>query len=210
VKIETGKTADVNGVLAIKPDKVIVATGSHQRRPDNFTGDGIAARDWNPQSGQERAKGTAVLFDMDHSAATYGVADGLAQRYSRVFLLTPRTQIARNVNYCSAIGVYRRLYEAKVEIILAAEPVRLKNSVLTWRNTFTGELSEIDDVALFVWSTPRLADDIWPQRSSRQELRRVGSATVWRRAICFAQSTKVRPRQLLCEPTGQCRRAMNV
>ena len=82
-------------------------------------------------------KGTAVLFDMDHSAATYGVADGLAQQYDRVFLLTPRTQIARNVNYCSAIGVYRRLYEAKVEIVLATEPVTLKSNVLTWRNVFT-------------------------------------------------------------------------
>ena len=186
VKIETGKTADVNGVLAIKPDKVIVATGSHQRRPDNFTGGGIAARDWNPQSGQERAKGTAVLFDMDHSAATYGVADGLAQRYSRVFLLTPRTQIARNVNYCSAIGVYRRLYEAKVEIILAAEPVRLKNSVLTWRNTFTGELSEIDDIALFVWSTPRLADDILAAafEQSGIETRRIGDCMAPRNLFC--------------------------
>ena len=39
VKIEAGKTADVEAVLAIKPERVIVATGSHQRRPDNFTGE---------------------------------------------------------------------------------------------------------------------------------------------------------------------------
>ena len=50
VKIETGQTANVDAVLAIKPERIIVATGSHQRRPDNFTGEGIAARDWNPQS----------------------------------------------------------------------------------------------------------------------------------------------------------------
>jgi hypothetical protein len=149
----------VQAILAINPESVIVATGSHQRRPDNFTGQGISARDWNAQSGTERLNGAAVLFDMDHTAATYGVADGLAQRYDGLFLLTPRTQIARNVNYCSAIGVYRRLYEAKVEIVLAAEPVNLSGNVLTWRNVFTGRLGKIGDVALFVWSTPRLADD---------------------------------------------------
>jgi 2,4-dienoyl-CoA reductase-like NADH-dependent reductase (Old Yellow Enzyme family) len=186
VKIEAGQTADLDGVLAIKPERVIVATGSHQRRPDNFTGEGIAARDWNPQSAKGRLKGTAVLFDMDHSAATYGVADGLAERYSRVLLLTPRTQIARNVNYCSAIGVYRRLYEAKVEIVLAAEPVTLTNSVLAWRNVFTGQAGEVDDVALFVWSTPRLADDTLAAAIEQTgiETRRIGDCMAPRNLFC--------------------------
>src|SRR6516162_2048506 len=186
VKIETGQTANVDAVLAIKPERIIVATGSHQRRPDNFTGEGIAARDWNPQSAKERLKGTAVLFDMDHSAATYGVADGLAQRYSWVLLLTPRTQIARNVNYCSAIGVYRRLYEAKVEIVLAAEPITLKNEVLAWRNTFTGQPGEVDDVAPFVWSTPRLADDALAAAIEQTgiETRRIGDCMAPRHLFC--------------------------
>jgi 2,4-dienoyl-CoA reductase-like NADH-dependent reductase (Old Yellow Enzyme family) len=186
VKIEAGEMADLDTVLTIRPDRVIVATGSHQRRPDNFRGEGIAARDWNPQSAKDRLKGTAVLFDMDHSAATYGVADGLAQRYSRVLLLTPRTQIARNVNYCSAIGVYRRLYEAKVEIVLAAEPVALTNSVLAWRNAFTGQAGEIDDVALFVWSTPRLADDTLAAAIEQVgiETRRIGDCMAPRNLFC--------------------------
>jgi dimethylglycine catabolism A len=150
VKIVTDRLADVETILAIKPQRIVIATGSHQRRPDDFIGEGLAARDWNAQSNRGRLDGTAVLFDMDHSAATYGVAEGLAQRYSRLFILTPGTQIARNVNYCSAIGVYRRLYEANVEILLAAEPVKLSNNVLTWRNVFTDRLREIGGVALFV------------------------------------------------------------
>ena len=186
VKIKTGQTADVQAILAINPESVIVATGSHQRRPDNFTGQGISARDWNAQSGTERLNGAAVLFDMDHTAATYGVADGLAQRYDGLFLLTPRTQIARNVNYCSAIGVYRRLYEAKVEIVLAAEPVNLSGNVLTWRNVFTGRLGKIGDVALFVWSTPRLADDALAVALERAgiETRRIGDCMAPRNLFC--------------------------
>ena len=57
------------------------------------------------------------------------------------------------------IGVQRRLYEAGVEIVLAAEPLALRDGVLVWRNIFTGRTQEINDVALFLWSTPRLADD---------------------------------------------------
>ena len=66
-------------------------------------------------------------------------------RYGRLVLLTPRTQLARNVNYCSAIGVHRRLYAANAEIVMAAEPVSLHDGVLVWRNVFTGERREIAD-----------------------------------------------------------------
>ena len=91
-------------------------------------GDGVSARDWEARSNGGRMDATAVLFDMDHSAATYAVADALARDYRRLVLLTPRQQIARNVNYCSAIGIHRRLYEANAEIVLSAEPV----SVARW------------------------------------------------------------------------------
>ena len=100
-----------------------------------------------------------MLFDMDHSAATYAVADALARDYRRLVLLTPRQQIARNVNYCSAIGIHRRLYEANAEIVLSAEPVSVRGGRLTWRNVFTGRTRDLDDVGVFVWSTPRVADD---------------------------------------------------
>jgi 2,4-dienoyl-CoA reductase-like NADH-dependent reductase (Old Yellow Enzyme family) len=185
-KIELGRNATPESVLALKPDTVIIATGSHLRAPDNFASGGMAARDWDGYRKNSRSKGTAVLFDMDHSAATYAVADALAARYERFVLLTPRTQITRNVNYCSAIGVYRRLYEADAEIILAAEPVELRNGALTWRNVFTGRTQEIANVELFLWSTPRVADDALaePLRQSGVETRLVGDCMAPRNLLC--------------------------
>ena len=126
MKIELGRAATAGGMLAIKPDSVVLATGAHQRRPNDFIGDGVSARDWEAQLEQRPRGATAVLFDMDHSAATYAVADALARDYRRLVLLTPRQQIARNVNYCSAIGIHRRLYEANAEIVLSAEPVSFR------------------------------------------------------------------------------------
>ena len=186
VKFEPGHAATSDDVRAIRPDAVLVATGSHQRRPENFAGDGVSARDWKTRLTGGRADETAVLFDMDHSSATYAVADALARDYRRLVLLTPRQQIARNVNYCSAIGIHRRLYEADAEIILSAEPVSLRNGVLTWRNVFTGRTQEIGDVGIFVWSTPRVADD-----SVARELHNT-DASVRLIGDCMA------PRNLLC------------
>jgi hypothetical protein len=51
--------------------------------------------------------------------STYAVADALAVRSEKLVLLTPSTQIARKVNYCSAIGIHRRLYQADAELIIA-------------------------------------------------------------------------------------------
>ena len=190
VKTELGRAATAADVLAVKPDSVIVATGSHQRRPDNYSGEGASARDWRAgRDGAPRnatADATAVLFDMDHTAATYAVADALARQYRRLVLLTPRQQLARNVNYCSAIGVHRRLYEANAEIVLSAEPVSLRGGVLAWRNVFTGRLQQIDDVGVFVWSTPRIADDAIakPLRDAGADVRLIGDCMAPRNLLC--------------------------
>jgi hypothetical protein len=176
----------VTDILALHPDSVLVATGSHQRRPDNFAGEGLSARDWVQRPGQARQGGVAVLFDMDHTAGTYAVAEALAGAYGRVVLLTPRTQIAKHVNYCSAIGVHRRLYGAGVDIVLAAEPVGLRDGLLTWRNVYTGRSNEIAEVALLVWSTPRIADDAiaQPLRQAGVETRLVGDCMAPRNLMC--------------------------
>jgi 2,4-dienoyl-CoA reductase-like NADH-dependent reductase (Old Yellow Enzyme family) len=184
-KIELGRTATLGGVLALDPEAVVLATGSALRPLQGVEG-GSSIRDWNGYRSKERADGTAVLFDMDHSAATYAVADALADRYAKLVLLTPRTQIARNVNYCSAIGIHRRLYQAGAEIVLAAEPVSFRGGALTWRNVFTGRVRDIPDVTLFLWSTPRIANDALaePLRQAGIDTRLVGDCMAPRNLLC--------------------------
>jgi hypothetical protein len=185
VKTELGHKTSAADIRALNPDHVIVATGSHHRRPENFSGEGACVRDW-PITAGTRAGGTAVLFDMDQSAATYAVADDLARTHRRLVLLTPRTQLARNVNYCSALGVHRRLYAANAEIVMAAEPVSLRDGILTWRNVFTGQTHEVPDVATFLWSTPRLADDALaaPLRDAGLPVTLVGDCLAPRNLLC--------------------------
>jgi 2,4-dienoyl-CoA reductase-like NADH-dependent reductase (Old Yellow Enzyme family) len=184
-KIELGTRATVEGVTVLKPDTVILATGSSVRPPLDIAG-GSSVRDWDGYRRGDRLDGTAVLFDMDHGAATYAVADALAAHCRKLVLITPRTQIARNVNYCSAIGIHRRLYQADAEIVVAAEPVALRDGVLTWRNVFTGRTREIADVGLFLFATPRIADDALaePLRRAGVETRLVGDCLAPRDLLC--------------------------
>jgi len=184
-KVELATRATPDGVVARKPDVVILATGASLRPPPQVAG-GSSVRDWDGYLRNERCDGTAVLFDMDHGAATYAVADALAERYRKLVLITPRTQIARNVNYCSAIGIHRRLYAADAEIVVAAEPVAFVDGVLTWRNVFTGRARAIADVGLFLWATPRIADDALaePLRRAGVDTRVVGDCAAPRDLLC--------------------------
>jgi len=183
-KIELGRVATSDDVLALDPETVILATGSNLRPLKGVKG-GLSARDLGDQLKAHSDK-TAVLFDMDHSAATYAVADALADLYAKLVLLTPRTQIARNVNYCSAIGIHRRLYQADADIILASEPASFRDGVLSWRNVFTGRQRDIPNVGMFVWSTPRVADDrlAKPLRSAGIDTRLAGDCVAPRNLLC--------------------------
>lgn len=180
-----GTRATADDIAALKPDTVILATGAHVRAPADVAG-GASVRDWDGSPADERREATAVLFDMDHGAATYAVADALAARYRNLVLITPRTQIARNVNYCSAIGIHRRLYAADAEIITAGEPVALADGVLTWRNVFTGRTRAIANVGLFLFATPRIADDALaqPLREAGLDVRLAGDCVAPRDLLC--------------------------
>jgi 2,4-dienoyl-CoA reductase-like NADH-dependent reductase (Old Yellow Enzyme family) len=184
-RIELGCTAMPADVLAFDPEVVILATGSHPRPVEGIAG-GASVREWDGYGRDGRRGGTAVLFDMDHSAATYAAADSLSEQYEKLVLLTPRTQIARNVNYCSAIGVHRRLYQAGADVIVAAEPVSFQQGVLAWRNVFSGRVREIPNAALFLWSTPRISDDALaePLRATGVETRPVGDCMSPRNLLC--------------------------
>jgi 2,4-dienoyl-CoA reductase-like NADH-dependent reductase (Old Yellow Enzyme family) len=163
VALRLGTTATADDVLAESPERVILATGAAMRAPlslETGAGDSVPAHDyaagWDPKT---RVDGLAMLFDHDHTAATYGVAEALAETHAGLVLVTPRTQIAQGVNYCSALGVFRRLYTAGVEIVTASEPVRRDGWRVSLRNVFSGHTRTLDGVHTLVHATPRRARD---------------------------------------------------
>lgn len=157
VTMRLGKPATASDIKGEEPDVIILATGADQRQPEMELAPEfpvLSARDY-ARRGFDGPAGRAVVFDQDHSPAVYGLADALALNFADVQLLTPRPHFAQEVNYCSAIGVFRRLYNNGVTLIPAAWPVRAADRTVTWRNAYTASETNISNVDLFIYATPR-------------------------------------------------------
>ena len=166
VEFVFNRRASANDIRAYDPDAVVLATGAAQRLPTGLVaGENlISARDYvagdcGAGGGCGGGGGLAVLIDEDHGPAVYGVADLLAERFKRVILITSRPRIAGGVNHCSAIGVFRRLYSAGVEIRPAREALGFGAGSLRLRNPFSGTEQTIESVDLVVYATSRVARD---------------------------------------------------
>ena len=141
-------------------DAILLATGAEQRWPESLSKEAapaLSARAY-AADGFDGPKGHVAVFDHDQSAALYGLVDQLAEDFEKVTLLTPRPHFAENVNYCSAIGVFRRLYGAGVDLRPALTPVDLEAAVLSCRNMYSGRMESIADVDLLLFATPRSPD----------------------------------------------------
>ena len=169
VKVELGWRASADDILALKPDAVVLATGAGMAWP-TYLPDDLRDEGFIPDLRQTVAaildhpgkqSGTAVIYDMDHMDGTYAAATFLKSKFDRVVIVTEREQIARDESVVRNQAIYKRIYEAGVELVLLSEIAgdsRFIDGVVTCRNVYTGAEHDIDDVALFTYSTPRVPE----------------------------------------------------
>lgn len=170
-----GHETDRQRLCARDFDHVIIALGSQMRIPDNLPIDdsdhGVDVRslysfmrrhldhqgdvDWSTDGGH-----CAVVFDQDHSAPVYAAAQLLRDYYERVIVVTPRPSIAETVNYCSTLGIHRRLHQLGVEIRPAVELLRLDSTDVICRNVFSQRIEVIEKCNLLVYATPRRVNEL--------------------------------------------------
>lgn len=170
VKFESGWRASATDVLALKPDAVVLAAGSAMAWPTCLSQE-LREEDIIPDLREVvssildhpgKQAGAAVIYDMDHMDGTYAAAAFLKGKFDRVVIVTPREQIARDEPVVRNQAIYKRIYEAGVEVILLSELAgasRLIDGVVTCRNVYTGAGQDIVDVALLTYSTPRVPED---------------------------------------------------
>jgi len=189
VTFELGLTASLADVLMLKPDAVVIATGSSMLAPA-----------WLPSAMREeglvpdlraamadllrlRSKqpGTAVIYDTDHTEGTYAAAELLHKLFERVLIITPRDTIATFTSLVTRQGILRRMSELRIRIAGLCEP-RLTDSFeqgrLEYVNIYSGETTVVDDVAFLAWSTPRAPNDSLyePLHAAGIEVHRVGDS----------------------------------
>ncbi|MEQ8515819.1 MAG: FAD-dependent oxidoreductase, partial [Chromatocurvus sp.] len=133
VTFRLGELADADSIIALAPDRVLLATGATQRPPDFIPAEYVEAglvpdaramaADMLGRSARE--PGRVVLFDQDHTEMTYALAELLTERFAQVTIVTPRERLASDVSLINRQGIYQRLYRQGVEIITSCTPRNL-------------------------------------------------------------------------------------
>ena len=176
VRLELGVQAGLGDIAALRPNIVVLATGATmmlpQWLPPGITAEGLVPDLRNAMAAltatRRRQPGAAVIFDMDHAEGTYAAAERLSMLFERVVLITPRHTVADHASLVARQGILRRLAERRIEIVRACEPrwtaaFEEGEGALEYRHLHTGEISQIADVALLTYSTPRKRNDALAQ-----------------------------------------------
>lgn len=170
VRYDYGVTAGLDDILALSPDAVVLATGATPRWPD------MLPRMWHDEGfvtdlretsalllqGFPPQPGTALIFDEDHSAGTYAAAHLMADIFDRVIIATPRSEIAVDEPLVVRQGIIRRIAQRGIRIETLVEPSgdsALIEGKIDLCNVYGGQVTTIDDIALFTYSTPRIPND---------------------------------------------------
>jgi 2,4-dienoyl-CoA reductase-like NADH-dependent reductase (Old Yellow Enzyme family) len=165
-----GRRVTAAEIVALRPDAVILATGSTMIAPDWLPA-AVRAEEWVPDlrsalvdvlRRDSRQPGTAVLFDTDHTEGTYAAADALLARFERVVIVTPRDTIATDVQMVTRQAILRRMAEQRIEVVTLCEP-RWSDACAEGRldivNIYNGDVRGIGDLALLTYATPRTPND---------------------------------------------------
>ena len=168
-RFELGVCAGAQDVIALRPDTVLLATGSTLGWPvtlpriwldEGFVPD-VRELARTLFGRTERQPGAAVVFDQDHTEGTYAVIELLARLFEHVVVATPRERIAGDVPLVTALGIHRRMARLGIEILplheLSAES-RLEDGAVALASVYTGELHFVPDAALLTYSTPRVPE----------------------------------------------------
>lgn len=169
LRVELGWRVSADELLAAQPDAVVLATGSTMAWPaslpqrlkdEGFILD-LRAITEELLAHPGKQPGTAVIFDEDGLDATYSAAEFFATLFDKVVLVTSREMVARDEPVVRQQSIYRRLYDAHIDILLMSEPSpneRFEDGVFVYRNVINGDEGQIDDVSLFTYATQRVPD----------------------------------------------------
>jgi NADPH-dependent 2,4-dienoyl-CoA reductase/sulfur reductase-like enzyme len=182
VTLNLDQSIDVTDLITLSADTIILATGAHPRPPEDFIlidGPLLSGRNYLKGLGRSTIGRyrKAVLIDQDQTAATYGLADQLAADFDELVIVTTRPHFAQSVNYCSSIGVYRRLYSAGVTLIPAVKPVHMASGTVILENVYGAPERVIENVDAVIYVTPRrVIDGLEPREIAKvsAEILRIG------------------------------------
>lgn len=170
VRYRFGTPADLQMVLAEKPDAVVLATGARMGLPA-FVPPEYAEEGFVPdlrtlmmelRGRKDRTEGRILVYDRDHTDMTYAATQRLTELFGGVILVTPRERIASDVPLVNRQAIYERLYRRHVDIhtcVDLADLDGLEDGKLTLVNVYNGEPTVVEDVVAVTYATARVPED---------------------------------------------------
>lgn len=189
VALRLGRRATAADVLSLDPDEIVLATGARMSWPEMLASNAHATDMRDAVSDlladPTRRGGTAVLYDQDHTPPTYGTVALLRDRFDKVVVMTPRAMIARQSPFVAALGIYRRIYNWHVPVIVLCMPTHLEDGVLRYVNVVNGDEATIEDVTMLAYATPRVVEEdlVRPLRDEGIPLHLIGDCQAPRQIL---------------------------
>jgi dimethylglycine catabolism A len=161
VDIRLNTPATLDGILAERPDVVMVATGA-TARPPAFTGlDGhqvVSA--WDVLLSRTPPLGKVLLvIDEEYGHQGPTTAEFLLERGHEVDLITSQETIANFLGATTRPPLLRRLFAKYAQIFNHLEAQALRNGCLVARNVWSGELHEVGPYDGFVYAYGGVSTD---------------------------------------------------
>jgi 2,4-dienoyl-CoA reductase-like NADH-dependent reductase (Old Yellow Enzyme family)/thioredoxin reductase len=154
--VRFGVDAGADDVLALSPDRVVVATGAEPYRPP-LTGAGVGVvHAWDALAGAD-VGGRVLVSDWGGDWTGLDVAEALAARGAQVRLMTSAVAFGAAVHQYQRNLYLARLDEAGVELIHHLRPVGLRQGAVECANVFSQRPVSIEGVDTLVVSAGRTA-----------------------------------------------------
>lgn len=159
VDVRLKTEATVEGVLALAPDSVVVATGTRPWLPEvpGAAGPGV----WQMEdviTRQPDLGRRVVVLDYDHHVAAMATADLLATRGLEVDLVTAYHMVGAEVEINTQTVYFRRLAEHGVRLHPNLGAIEVGAGRVRFQNRFSGRASEMAGVDAVVICSPGAAE----------------------------------------------------
>lgn len=187
VEVRLGKEADVQSVLAEKPDVVIITTGSVPFIPN------IPIKSkhtkvvsvWDVLQGIVQNSRRVVIVDNEGHDQAAGAAEILADKGCAVEILTPRSMIGEFMYVNNRVLMTQRLYEKNVVITPHMDLQAIEDNTVMAYNIYTHQKRPIENIDTVVFAVGNQAkDDLYiPLKDSIQEVYMAGDCIAPRKVF---------------------------
>lgn len=142
VEISLGRTADVNAIRGLAPDKVILATGARPRpydlpgaAPGTILSLDEAVAAWD--AGETRLGRRILIVDQLNRAPAIAAALGFARSGHETTIATSAFHVGQHLEIQNITYFYREALAAGVRFVPTVQPRRVENGQVIFHNVFT-------------------------------------------------------------------------